>query len=72
MPTISYPGRNPLAGDHRGTHEFLAKIQPLTGEGGALTRGLHDAFGSGDHAVQLLTVTASAQGKVAYVASRGR
>jgi ketosteroid isomerase-like protein len=23
---LHYPGRNPLAGDHRGTHEFLAKL----------------------------------------------
>jgi ketosteroid isomerase-like protein len=29
---LHYPGRNPLAGDHRGTHEYLAKIQPLIGE----------------------------------------
>ena len=60
---LHYPGRNPLAGDHRGLEEFLAKIQPLMGEDGTVTRELHDAFGSDDHAVQLLTVTGNARGK---------
>jgi ketosteroid isomerase-like protein len=52
-----YPGRNPLAGDYRNVDEFLTKAQELLGEG-TLKRRLHDAFGSEDHAVQLLDVTA--------------
>jgi ketosteroid isomerase-like protein len=56
---LHYPGRSPLAGDHRGFDEFLAKVRPLMGEGGTVKRELHDAFGSDDHAVQLLTVTAT-------------
>lgn len=58
-----YPGRNPLAGDYRSFQEFLAKIEPLLGEEGAITRGLHDALGSDDHVVQLLNVTAEAHGR---------
>jgi ketosteroid isomerase-like protein len=60
---LHYPGRNPLAGDHRSFPEFLAKIEPLMGEGGTITRELHDAFGTDEHAVQLLSVTANAKGK---------
>ena len=52
-----YPGRNPLAGDYSDVDEFLAKAQKLLGEG-TLKRQLHDAFGSDDHAIQLLDVTA--------------
>ena len=47
-----------------GTHpvkEFLARFETLLGDG-TLTRDLHDALGSDDHAVQLLRVTASARG----------
>jgi hypothetical protein len=60
---LHYPGRNPLAGDHRGFPEFLAKIRPLMGEDGTVERELHDAFGSDDHAIQLLTVTVNAKGR---------
>jgi|SRR3990172_597686 len=59
---LHYPGRNPLAGDYRSFQEFLAKLGPLMGEDGAITRELHDALGSDDHAVQLLNVTANARG----------
>ena len=60
---VHYPGRSPLAGDHRSFPEFLAKARALMGEGGSVTRELHDAFGDDDHAVQLLTVTAQAKGR---------
>jgi len=60
---LHYPGRNPLAGDHRNLDEFLAKFQRLLGEDGTLTRELHDVLGSDDHAVQLLTVTARSRGR---------
>jgi ketosteroid isomerase-like protein len=60
---LHYPGRSRLAGDHRGYDTFLAKVQPLMGDDGAVARELHDAFGSDDHAVQLLTVTANAKGR---------
>lgn len=59
---LHYPGRNPLAGDHRSLEEFLGRVRPLMGEGSTVKRELHDAFGSDDHAVQLVTVTASAGG----------
>lgn len=58
---LHYPGQNPLAGDYRNVDDFLAKAQQLLGNG-TLTRELHDAFGSDDHAVQLLHVTARANG----------
>jgi hypothetical protein len=37
--------------------DFLRKAQELLGDG-TLLRELHDAFGSDDHAIQLLNVTA--------------
>jgi uncharacterized protein len=52
-----YPGKNPLAGDYENVDDFLTKAERLLGEG-KLKRELHDAFGSDDHAVQLLEVTA--------------
>jgi hypothetical protein len=60
---LHYPGRNPLSGDHRTYQAFLGKVQELLGEGGTVGRELHDALGSDDHAVQLLTVTAEAKGR---------
>lgn len=60
---LHYPGRNPLAGDHTSFQEFLAKIEPLMGEGSSVQRELHDAFGSDEHAVQMLVVTANAKGR---------
>ena len=60
---LHYPGRNPLSGDHRGFTEFLGKIAPLMGEDSSVTRELHDAFGSDDHAIQVMTVTATAKGR---------
>lgn len=58
---IHYPGRNPLSGTHR-VQDFLTKFETLLGDG-SLTRELHDALGTDDHAVQLLRVTASARGR---------
>ena len=58
---IHYPGRNPLSGTHP-VQEFLSSFEALLGDG-TLTRELHDALGSDDHAVQLLRVSASAQGR---------
>ena len=60
---LHYPGRNPLAGDHRDLDGFLERFRSLLGEDGTITRELHDVLGSDDHAVQLLTVTANARGK---------
>jgi uncharacterized protein len=60
---LHYPGRNPLAGDHRDLAEFLGKFQALLGEDGTVIREPHDVLGSDDQAVQLLTVTANARGK---------
>ena len=60
---LHYPGSNPLSGEHRTFPEFLAKVRGLMGEDGTVTRELHDAFGSDDHAVQLLSVTANARGR---------
>ena len=54
---LHYPGRNPLAGDYENVDDFLTKAQELLGDG-TLLRELHDAFGSDDHAIQLLNVTA--------------
>jgi uncharacterized protein len=58
---VHSPGRNPLSGTHP-AKEFLARFETLLGDG-TLTRDLHDALGSDDHAVQLLRVTASARGR---------
>lgn len=52
-----YPGRNPLAGDYHSADDFLTKAQQLLGTG-TLKRELLDAFGSDDHAIQLLHVRA--------------
>ena len=60
---LHYPGRNPLSGDHHGFGALLEKIRPLMGEDGSVTRELHDAFGSDDHATQLMRITANAKGK---------
>jgi hypothetical protein len=59
---VHYPGRNPLAGDHS-LEGFLERIGSLLGDDGTVTRELHDAFGSDEHAVQLLNVTANAKGR---------
>jgi ketosteroid isomerase-like protein len=58
---VHYPGRNPLAGSHP-IREFLARLEAVLKDG-AIRRELHDAMGTDDHAVQLLRVTASAQGR---------
>ena len=58
---IHYPGRNPLSGT-RPVQEFLSRFEALLGDG-TLTRELHDALGTDDHAVQLLRVSASAKGR---------
>jgi ketosteroid isomerase-like protein len=59
---LHYPGRNPLAGDHS-LAGFVEAIGSLLGEDGTVTRELHDVFGSDEHAVQLLNVTADAKGR---------
>ena len=58
---VHYPGKNPLAGSHP-IQEFLAKFQTVLKDG-TLRRELHDALGTDDHAVQLLSVTASVAGR---------
>jgi ketosteroid isomerase-like protein len=55
---VHYPGKNPLAGSYRNVQEFLAKAETVFKDG-TLKRELHDALGTDDHAVQLLSVTAS-------------
>jgi ketosteroid isomerase-like protein len=57
---LHYPGRNPLSGDHDSFQGFIATVRGLLGEDGTVRRELHDAFASDEHAVQLLTVTATA------------
>jgi hypothetical protein len=59
---LHYPGRNPLAGTYTDIEEFLSKLERLF-EGGTVTRELHDALGTDDHAVQLIAVQAEAQGR---------
>lgn len=59
---MHYPGHNPLSGEHRSLEAFLEKARGLMGEDGSVARELHDAFGSDEHAIQLLTVTANARG----------
>ena len=58
---VHYPGRNPLSGSYP-VQVFLERFEDLLGDG-TLTRELHDALGSEQHAVQLLRVTASARGR---------
>jgi ketosteroid isomerase-like protein len=58
---IHYPGRNPLSGTHS-AQQFLSRFEALLGDG-TLKRELHDVLGSDGHAVQLLRVSASAQGR---------
>ena len=60
---LHYPGRGPLAGTHDSFEGFLTKARALMGEDGSVKRELHDAFGSDEHAVQLLTVTGNAKGR---------
>lgn len=58
---LHYPGHNPLAGTYTDVEEFLARFGELF-DGGSVERELHDALGTDDHAVQLLTVTGTAKG----------
>src|SRR5688572_12653212 len=53
-----YPGKNPLAGAHRGVSAFVSRLEEVF-KGATITRELHDALGTDDHAVQLLGVTAT-------------
>jgi uncharacterized protein len=58
---LHYPGRNALSGTHRGKdaiREWGSKCGELLGEGGSLTRTLHDILASDDHAIQLVSVDA--------------
>ena len=62
---LHYPGRNPLSGTHRGKEgirEWGRKIDELLGEGGALTRTLHDILASDEHVIQLVSVEANRAG----------
>jgi uncharacterized protein len=58
---VHYPGKNPLAGSYA-VQVFLDKFQSVLKDG-TLRRELHDALGTDDHAVQLLSVTASVGGR---------
>ena len=58
------PGRNPLAGDHRGVEAILgyfAKTMELTG--GTFRTELHDVVANDEHAVSLFTARGQRQGK---------
>jgi uncharacterized protein len=57
-----YPGKNPLAGAHRGLSAFFSRLEEVF-KGATITRELHDALGTDDHAVQLLRVTATSGGR---------
>lgn len=59
---LHYPGRNPLAGTYTDVGEFLVRLGQLF-EGGSVERELHDALGTDDHSIQLLTVTGEAKGR---------
>ncbi len=59
---VHYPGRNPLAGSYSNLEDFVARLEQLFKDG-TVTRELHDALGTDDHAVQLLNVTASVGGR---------
>ncbi|MBA3778140.1 MAG: nuclear transport factor 2 family protein [Chloroflexi bacterium] len=48
---IHFPGRSPLAGDHRGQEAARKLIQGQTQAGG--TTEIHDILSSGEHAVLL-------------------
>jgi ketosteroid isomerase-like protein len=58
------PGNNPLSGTYRGKEEvfeFFGKIAELSD--GPMQMDIHDVLANDDHAVALLTVTASRAGK---------
>lgn len=60
---IHFPGRSPVAGDHKGKEAFFAaygKLQELSA--GTLTTEPHDIVGSDDHAVALVTIRAERGG----------
>jgi uncharacterized protein len=59
---LHYPGASSLAGTHTSFGEFVTKVDTLL-DGGSLHRELHDALGTDDHVVQLITVTAEAKGR---------
>jgi ketosteroid isomerase-like protein len=57
---LHYPGRNPLSGDYHGKAQLLAFFERAAASlDGGISRELHDALGSDDHAVQLLSVRAT-------------
>lgn len=59
---LHYPGRNALSGTHRGKErirEWGRKIEELLGAEGSLTRTLHDIMAGDDHAIQLVSVSAT-------------
>jgi ketosteroid isomerase-like protein len=58
------PGRNPLAGDHRGVEAILgyfAKTMELTG--GSFRTELHDVVANDEHAVSLFAAKGQREGK---------
>ena len=58
------PGRNPLAGDHRGVEAilgYLARTMELTG--GTFRTELHDVVANDEHAVSLFTARGQREGK---------
>jgi uncharacterized protein len=60
-----YPGRNVLSGTHRGKdalHRWMDEFGEILGEGGSLTRTLHDVVAGDDHVVSLISVEARRTG----------
>jgi uncharacterized protein len=58
------PGRNPLAGDHRGVEAilgYLARTMELTG--GTFRSELHDVVANDEHVVSLFVARAQREGK---------
>lgn len=66
---LHYPGRNALSGTHRGKNairDWGNKFGEILGEGGSLTRTLHDILANDEHAIQLVSVEAKrADGRTA-------
>ena len=66
---LHYPGRNALSGSHRGKkaiREWVSRFVEVLGEGGSLTRTLHDILANDHHAIQLVSVEAKrADGRTA-------
>jgi uncharacterized protein len=57
------PGRNPLAGDHRGVDAILATSPRRWSSPGTFRSKLHDIVANNDHAVSLFVARGQREGK---------